>query len=81
MTTGKALLGVLAGIAVGAVIGILVAPKKEDRLRRNISKKSEGLADAINDKIDEKVEGLLKMISDKVTQQKTGGESTGTGSP
>jgi gas vesicle protein len=66
MTTGKALLGVLAGIAAGAVIGVLLAPGKEDKLRKNISKKSEDLANAINDKIDDKFEELLKTISGKV---------------
>lgn len=80
MTTGKALLGVLAGIAVGAVIGILVAPEKGDRLRKSISKKSEDLANAINDKIDEKFEELLKTISGKVKKAK-GPEETTSGGP
>jgi gas vesicle protein len=70
MTTGKALLGVLAGLAAGAVIGILVAPDKGDRLRKNISKKSEDLADAIDEKIDEKFNELLKTISGKVKMNK-----------
>jgi gas vesicle protein len=72
MTTGKALLGVLAGIATGAVIGILLAPDKADRSRKNISKKSEDLADAINEKIDEKFEALLKTLSGKVKSTKVG---------
>ena len=70
MTTGKTLLGVLAGIAAGTVIGILLAPDKGDRLRKNISKKSEDLAEAINDKIDEKFEELLKTISGGVKKTK-----------
>ena len=70
MTTGKALLGVLSGIAVGTVIGILLAPDKGDKLRKNISRKSEDLAEAINDKIDEKFAELLKTISGKVKKSK-----------
>jgi len=70
MTTGKALLGVLAGIAAGTVIGILLAPDKGGRLRKNISKKSEDLAEAINDKIDGKFEELLKSISGEVKKTK-----------
>lgn len=70
MTTSKALLGILAGIAAGTVIGILVAPEKGDKLRKNISRKSEDLADAINEKIDEKFEELLKTISGKVKKAK-----------
>ena len=80
MTTGKALLGVLAGIAAGAAIGLLLAPDKGDRLRKNISKKSEDLADAINDKIDEKFEELLKTISGKVKKTKDQ-EDTTSGAP
>jgi gas vesicle protein len=71
MTTGKALLGVLAGIAAGTVIGIFLAPDKGDKLRKNISKKSEDLADAINEKIDEKFEELLKTMSGRVKKSKT----------
>lgn len=70
MTTGKAIIGVLAGVAAGTVIGILLAPNKNDKLRKNISRKSEDLADAINEKIDEKFEELLKTISGKVKKAK-----------
>ncbi|MEO5603841.1 MAG: YtxH domain-containing protein [Cyclobacteriaceae bacterium] len=70
MTTGKAILGVVAGIAAGAVIGVLLSPDKGDRLRKNISKKSKDLADAINKKIGEKFNELLKTISGKVKKSK-----------
>mgnify|MGYP001600443254 CR=1 FL=1 len=76
MTTGKALLGVLAGIAAGTVIGILLAPDKGNKLRKNISRKSEDFADAINDKIDEKFEEILKTISGKVRKAKTTDEAS-----
>lgn len=80
MNTGKAILGILAGVAAGAVIGILIAPSKSDRLKKNISRKSEDLADAINEKIDEKFEELLKTISGKVKKNK-GQEQAATGNP
>ncbi|MCL4481924.1 MAG: YtxH domain-containing protein, partial [Bacteroidetes bacterium] len=41
MNTGKVLLGVLAGVAAGALIGILFAPAKGSRTRRRILKKGE----------------------------------------
>jgi gas vesicle protein len=69
MTTGKAILAVLAGVAAGAAIGILLAPGKDDQTKKNLRKKSEDLADAINDKIDEKFKDLLQTISGKVKQQ------------
>ena len=66
MTTSKAVLGILAGIAAGAVIGVLLAPDKGDRLKKNITRKSQDLADAINEKIDEKFNELLTSIPGKV---------------
>ena len=70
MTTGKALIGMLAGLAAGTVIGMILAPPKSGRLRKIISRKSEDLADAINDKIDEKFEELLKNVSGRVKKTK-----------
>ena len=52
MTTGKALLGVLAGIAAGTVMGVFLA-RDGDKARKRIFEKREDLGDAINDKIDE----------------------------
>ncbi len=71
MTTGKALVGILAGVAAGTVIGMILAPTKSGRLRKIISRKSEDLADAINDKIDEKLEELMKNVSGRVKKTKT----------
>jgi len=75
MTTGKALLGVLAGLAAGTVIGMLLTPNKGDKTRKNIYKKGEDLADALNEKIDEKFEDLLKSISGKVKKPGVGEHS------
>lgn len=62
MTKGKALLGVLAGVAAGAALGIIFAPDKGSNTRKNIAKKGEDLADAINDKIESKFEELLNAV-------------------
>jgi gas vesicle protein len=66
MRNGKALLGILAGVAAGAAIGLLFAPEKGDRTRRNIVRKGENLSDAINDKIDEKFDELLSSLTGKI---------------
>ena len=66
MRTGKALLGVLAGVAAGTAIGMLFAPYKGEKTRNKISKKSKELADAINQNIDYKFNDLLKTISNAV---------------
>lgn len=53
MKSGKLLLGVLAGIAAGALLGILLAPEKGSDTRKKISKKGEDYADALKDKFHE----------------------------
>jgi gas vesicle protein len=45
MSSGKVLLGVLAGVAVGAALGVLFAPDKGWNTRKRISKKAEDLED------------------------------------
>jgi hypothetical protein len=44
MTTGKAFLSVLAGVAAGTVIGIVLASKRGNKTIQNISKKMQALA-------------------------------------
>jgi gas vesicle protein len=61
MDTGKVVLAGLAGIAAGAVLGILFAPEKGSRTRRQILNKSTDYADDIK----EKLEDLLESISSK----------------
>jgi gas vesicle protein len=63
MKTERALLGVLAGIAAGATLGILFAPNRGDKTRGKISRKAGELTDTINKKIDDKFSQLLKTIS------------------
>ena len=62
MNSGKIVLGVLAGVAVGAVLGILFAPDKGIETRKKISRKSE---DAV-DEIAEKFEELLNSLTEKI---------------
>ncbi len=69
MTKGKALLGVLAGVAAGAALGILFAPDKGENTRKNLSKKGEDLADAVNDKIESKFDELLDAIRGKAPKR------------
>jgi gas vesicle protein len=71
MTKGKALLGVLAGIAAGAALGVLFAPDKGANTRKNITRKGEDLADAINEKIEEKFDELTDTILGKSKNRKT----------
>jgi len=61
MNSGKVLLGILAGVAVGGLLGVLFAPEKGSRTRKRITDKSEGYVDALKDQFD----GLLDAITEK----------------
>ena len=72
MSSGKALLGVLAGLAAGAALGVLFAPEKGSRTRKNISRKTEDLVEAMNDKIEKKFNEVIHVVNrkmEKVTSQ------------
>ena len=58
MKKGNVVLGLLAGLAAGAVLGILFAPEKGARTRRRIMEKSEDLADELKDKFDDLLENI-----------------------
>jgi gas vesicle protein len=66
MNTGKVLLGVLAGVAAGAMIGLLFAPDKGSESRKKIFQKGKGYDDAIK----EKYSDLLDSISEKFQEVK-----------
>ncbi len=51
MSRGRIILGVLAGLAAGALIGILFAPDKGSETRKKIVSKSEDYVDNLKEKI------------------------------
>ena len=74
MKSGKVLLGVLAGLATGAVLGILFAPDKGKKTRKKLLGGAKGLAKDLRKKITDeasslrdKAEELEGMAEDKIT--------------
>jgi gas vesicle protein len=61
MNSSKILLGVLGGVAAGAVMGILFAPDKGSKTRKKIANKSKGLANDMKGKFEE----LYEDVTDK----------------
>lgn len=66
MSTGKVLLGVLAGAATGALLGVLFAPHKGTVTRKKIARTTGSYADGVKDKINE----LLEDITEKFEKVK-----------
>lgn len=69
MNTGKVVLGTLAGLAVGAILGILFAPEKGSTTRKQITDKGDDYLDELKSKFN----GLCEAVSEKLemTKQET----------
>ena len=61
MNSSKVLLGVLGGIAAGAIAGILFAPAKGSKTRKRIMKKGRNYSDDLKNKFEE----LYENVTDK----------------
>jgi len=68
MNSGKVLLGVLAGVAAGAMIGILFAPDKGARTRKKILSKGEDYADGLQEKFDELLENMTEKFENTLKE-------------
>jgi gas vesicle protein len=71
MSTGKVILGVLAGVATGAAIALLFAPDKGTETRRKISQKGKDLTDELKEKIEDVIDHITKKCEckDKVVEE------------
>lgn len=83
MSSGKVLLGLLAGVATGALLGVLFAPEKGTETRKKISKKGDDYADSLKkyftefiDTISEKYENVEGGVSDFREKMKANSEET-----
>ena len=64
MSSGKILLGVLAGVAAGALLGVLFAPDKGFVTRKRIIKKADNYTDELTEKFNEFLETISEKIDD-----------------
>lgn len=59
MNAGKMILSIAAGVAAGAVIGILLAPDKGTETRRKISERSNEYAEGLKTKFNDFIESMM----------------------
>lgn len=64
MNSGKVALGVLAGIAAGAILGILFAPDKGSETRKKIIKKGSDSIDGLKEKLSDLMTALNENFED-----------------
>ncbi len=68
MSAGKVLIGIMAGMAAGTVLGVLYAPEKGSVTRKKISKKSEDYADAVKGKFGDFIDDVSKKLDEIKTE-------------
>ena len=76
MSTGKVLLGVLAGVTAGALLGVLFAPDKGCETRKKVTQKGKDLVTDLEEtlksflaEVSEKFESALKDAKEKVVKE------------
>jgi len=66
MSTGRIILGVIGGAAIGLTLGVLLAPNEGKETRRKILGRSKDYADDLDDKLND----LMEMITEKFEMTK-----------
>jgi len=70
MNAGNVVIGVVAGLATGALLGVLFAPDKGYKTRKRIGRETEKITDDISDKFQEFVDSITDKF-EKVKEDVT----------
>lgn len=62
-TTTKVILGLIGAAAVGAAVGLLLAPEKGSDLRKNISDRAGKLTDKLSETFRNSRDGVKRAVS------------------
>lgn len=64
MNSGKVIIGTLAGVTAGTILGMLFAPEKGTITRQNISQKKTEFTDAMKEKVNQYADTLNQKLDD-----------------
>ena len=70
MANTKTVLGIIAGLSVGAIAGILLAPDSGTATRKKIVDKSGDFKDAVKDSVLGFLDKLQKSVDEEIKQEK-----------
>ncbi len=70
MNTGRLVVGILAGVATGAILGVLFAPDKGSETRKKIAKTGNDTVDQLKAKFDEMVAGVTDKFEEAKAVEK-----------
>lgn len=62
MSTSKVLIGIIAGLAAGAVVGVLMAPDSGTNTRKKLSTKGQGYVDDLKSKFNDFLDGFMSHV-------------------
>lgn len=62
MSTSKVLLGVVVGLAAGAMAGILMAPDSGSNTRQKLSSRGQGMVDDLKGKFNDFLDGFMSHV-------------------
>jgi len=74
MANTKTLLGFLAGAAVGALAGILLAPDKGSETRKKITQKTGDLGESLKGSFNDFIDGVKESYSSVKSEAEEAGE-------
>lgn len=63
MSTSKVLLGVVIGLAAGAMAGVLMAPDSGPNTRSKLSSKGQGMVEDLKGKFNDFLDGFMSHVS------------------
>ena len=73
MSKVNVVIGAMAGLAVGALLGVLFAPERGEDTRKKLSKTSKETTDVIKDKFNELIDDLashFEMVKEDIIAEK-----------